>query len=325
MDYVNLGRTGLKVSRICLGTMTYGSPKWREWVLPEEASRPFIRQAVELGINFFDTADMYSDGASEEVLGRALKDFARREEVVIATKVFNPMGPGPNDRGLSRKHIFDAIDASLRRLGTDTIDLYQVHRWDYETSIEETLNALDALVRAGKVRYLGASSMFAWQFAKALYLSDRLGFARFVSMQNHYNLIYREEEREMLPLCRAEEIAILPWSPLARGWLTGTRRRGAPEETARARSDDYARSLYRESDFDVVDRVLELAGRRGVPPAEIALAWLLGQPGVTSPIIGATKMEHLEQAVAALGVSLTDEDSRFLEEPYRPHPVLGHS
>ncbi len=325
MQYVNLGKTGLKVSRLCLGTMTYGSPKWREWVLPEEPSRPFIRRALELGINFFDTADMYSDGASEEVLGRALKDFARRDQVVIATKVFFPMGPGVNDRGLSRKHIFDAIDASLGRLGTDYVDLYQIHRYDYETPIEETLEALNDLVRAGKVRYLGASSMYAWQFAKALFLSDRRGWSRFVSMQNHYNLIYREEEREMLPLCRSEGIAVIPWSPLARGWLTGSRRRGATEETSRGKGDEYAHKFYQESDFDVVDRVVDLAGRRGLPPAAIALAWLLRQPGLTAPIVGASKMEQLEQAVAALSVSLSNEECSLLEEPYRPHPVLGHS
>jgi aryl-alcohol dehydrogenase-like predicted oxidoreductase len=325
MDYVRLGATGLKVSRVCLGTMTYGTPKWREWVLDEQASRPFIRRALELGVNFFDTADMYSDGASEEVLGRALKDFAKRQEVVLATKVFFPMGPGPNDRGLSRKHILDAIDASLRRLGTDYVDLYQIHRYDRETPIEETLEALHDVVRAGKARYIGASSMFAWQFAQALFLADRHGWTRFASMQNHYNLIYREEEREMLPLCGAEGIGVVPWSPLARGLLTGSRRREEKQTTLRARTDGYANDLYEDSDFDVVDRVVELAGRRAVPPAEIALAWLLRQPGVTAPIVGASKMEHLEQAVAALSVALSDEECRFLEEPYRPHAVRGHA
>ena len=325
MDYVRLGRTGLKVSRLCLGAMSYGTPRWREWVLDEEASRPFIRRALEAGINFFDTADMYSDGASEEVLGRALQDFSRREEVVIATKVFNPMGPGANDRGLSRKHVLDAIDASLRRLRTDYVDLYQIHRLDHETEIEETLDALNDVVRAGKARYIGASSMFAWQLAKALCISERRGWARFVSMQNHYNLVYREEEREMLPLCRDQGIGVIPWSPLARGLLTGTRRRGEAEATVRARTDEYARSLYEESDFDVVDRVLALARRRGVPPAQIALAWLLRQEGVAAPIVGATKMEHLEQALAALDVTLSDEEARYLEEPYRPHRIRGHS
>jgi len=325
MDYVRLGSTGLKVSRVCLGCMTYGSSKWRAWVLDEEASRPLLRRALELGVNFFDTADMYSDGVSEEVTGRALKDFAKRHEVVLATKVFFPTGPGPNDRGLSRKHIFDAIDASLKRLGTDYVDLYQIHRYDPETPIGETLEALHDVVQTGKARYIGASSMWAWQFAEALALSDRRGWSRFVSMQNHYNLVYREEEREMLPLCRAEGIGVIPWSPLARGLLTGSRTRGKSDATPRAKSDDFVRQLYEESDFDVVDRVLELAKRRGVPPAQIALAWLLRQPGVTAPIVGASKMEHLETAVAAVPIKLSDEESRFLEEPYRPHPVRGHS
>jgi len=325
MDYVRLGSTGLKVSRVCLGCMTYGSSKWRAWVLDEEASRPLLRRALELGVNFFDTADMYSDGVSEEVTGRALKDFAKRHEVVLATKVFFPTGPGPNDRGLSRKHIFDAIDASLKRLGTDYVDLYQIHRYDPETPIGETLEALHDVVQTGKARYIGASSMWAWQFAEALALSDRRGWSRFVSMQNHYNLVYREEEREMLPLCRAEGIGVIPWSPLARGLLTGSRTRGKSDATPRAKSDDFVRQLYEESDFDVVDRVLELAKRRGVPPAQIALAWLLRQPAVTAPIVGASKMEHLETAVAAVPIKLSDEESRFLEEPYRPHPVRGHS
>ncbi len=326
MEYVNLGRTGLKVSRVCLGAMTYGTPVWREWVLPEEESRPFIKRALELGINFFDTADMYSQGISEEILGRALRDFARRDEVVIATKVYFPMGEGPNQRGLSRVHIMDAIDASLRRLGTDYVDLYQIHRWDYETPIEETLEALHDVVKAGKARYIGASSMYAWQFAKALYLADLHGWTRFVSMQNHYNLVYREEEREMLPLCREEGIGVIPWSPLARGFLAGNRRRDGWGDTARAKTDDFAQHLYyQETDFDVVDRVVELAGRRGVTPAQIALAWLLHQPGITAPIIGASKMPHLEQAVAALEIDLSEEERAYLEEPYQPHPVLGHT
>ncbi len=325
MEYVNLGRSGLKVSRICLGTLSYGTPAWRDWVLPEEESRPFIKRALELGINFFDTADMYSQGVSEEILGRALRDFARREEVVIATKVYFPTGEGPNQRGLSRKHIMDAVDASLRRLGTDYIDLYQIHRWDYETPIEETLETLHDLVRMGKVRYIGASSMYAWQFAKALYLADMHGWTRFVSMQNHYNLVYREEEREMLPLCRAEGVGVIPWSPLARGFLAGNRSKQGGGETKRARSDEFAhRMYYQEADFRVVDRVVELARRRGVTPAQIALAWLLHQPGVTAPIVGATKISHLEQAVAALEIRLSPEERAYLEEPYQPHPVLGH-
>ena len=325
MQFVRLGTTGLRVSRICLGTMTYGTPKWRPWVLDEKASRPFICRALELGINFFDTADMYSDGASEEVLGRALQELARRDQVVVATKVFNPMGEGPNDRGLSRKHILDAIDASLKRLRLDYVDLYQIHRFDYETPIEETLEALDAVVRSGKARYIGASSMFAWQFGKMLSASERRGSSRFVTMQNHYNLVYREEEREMLPLCLEEGIGVLPWSPLARGLLSGTHRRGQGGATPRAETDEYSRKLYTDADFDVVDRVVALAARRGVPPAQIALAWLLHQPAVTAPIVGASKMRHLDDAVAALSVALSEEERRFLEEPYRPHPVRGHS
>jgi aryl-alcohol dehydrogenase (NADP+) len=326
MQYVNLGKTGLKVSRLCLGTMTYGDPQWREWVLPEEASRPFIKRALELGINFFDTADMYSLGVSEKIVGQALKDFARRDQVIIATKVYNQVGDGPNDKGLSRKHIFDSIDASLRRLQTDYVDLYQIHRWDYETPIEETLEALHDVVKAGKVRYIGASSMYAWQFAKALYLADRHGWTRFVSMQNHYNLVYREEEREMLPLCRAEGIGVIPWSPLARGFLAGNRQRQGFGETSRAKTDDFAHKLYYDdADFQVVDRVIELAKKRGVSPTQIALAWLLHQPGVTAPIIGASKMEHLEEAIASIELKLDNEELAFLEQPYKPHPILGHS
>ncbi len=325
MQHVKLGRTGLEVSRICLGAMSYGSPASRPWILSEEEGRPFIRRALELGINFFDTANMYSEGASEEVLGRALRDFARRDEVVVATKVFYPMSVDPNDRGLSRKHIMASIDASLRRLGTDRVDLYQIHRWDDSTPIEETLEALNDVVRAGKALYLGASSMFAWQFAKSLYLARMRGWTGFVSMQNHYNLVYREEEREMLPLCRSEGIAVLPWSPLARGFLAGNRSRDGGGQTTRAGSDAFAQQLYyAESDFAVAERAGEVAARRGLPPAQIALAWLLRQPGVTAPIIGATKMVHLEQAVAALDVSLSDEECAQLEEPYQPHRVLGH-
>jgi 1-deoxyxylulose-5-phosphate synthase len=327
MDYVNLGRTGLKVSRLCLGCMSYGTRerREREWMLAEEESRPFIRRALELGINFFDTADMYSRGASEEVLGRALADFTRRDQVVIATKVFFPMGEGPNDRGLSRKHILDAIDASLRRLGTDYVDLYQIHRWDTSTPIEETLAALHDVVRAGKARYLGASSMYAWQLARSLYLADRHGWTRFVSMQNHYNLVYREEEREMLPLCREEGLGVIPWSPLARGFLAGGRRRGGGRgETRRAQSDRMAHQMYyQDSDYDVAERAAEVAGRLGARPAQVALAWLLHQPGVTAPILGATRLEHLEEAAAALALRLSAEDLAALAEPYRPHPVLG--
>jgi aryl-alcohol dehydrogenase-like predicted oxidoreductase len=323
MHYVNLGRTGLKVSRICLGTMTYGDPNWRSWVLSEEAGRPFIKRALELGINFFDTADMYSLGVSEQVLGRAVKDFTRRDTVVIATKAYYPMSDDPNDRGLSRKHLLSAVDASLRRLGTDYIDLYQIHRWDSETPIEETLAALHDIVRAGKARYIGASSMASWQFVKALYLADRHGWTRFVAMQNHYNLVYREEEREMLPLCREEGIGVIPWSPLARGFLAGNRRAADRGDTVRAKVDRFAHELYyADSDFRIVDRVVEVARDRGVSPAQIALAWVLAQPGVTAPIVGASKMDQLEQAVAALEIALTDDDRKRLEELYEPHPVL---
>ncbi len=326
MKYVTLGSTGLKVSRICLGTMTYGSKKWREWVLEEEESRPFIRRALELGINFFDTADMYSLGVSEEIVGRALKDFASRDRVVIATKVFNPMGDDPNQRGLSRKHILHAIDDSLRRLQTDYVDLYQIHRFDYETPIEETLEALDDVVKSGKALYIGASSMFAWQFAKMLYKAGERGLTRFVAMQNHYNLVYREEEREMLPLCREEGIAVIPWSPLARGFLAGNRRPEDRGETVRSKTDDFAHRLYyQESDFAVVERVSGIARRRGVSNAQIALAWLLQQPGVTAPIVGASKMRHLEDAVAALDLKLDGAEIKALEDPYQPHGVLGHS
>jgi aryl-alcohol dehydrogenase-like predicted oxidoreductase len=329
MDYVRLGRSGLKVSRLCLGMMTYGTPAWRPWVLDEAASRPLIARALEHGINFFDTADMYSRGVSEEVTGRALKALAPREQVVIATKAFYPVadGPaGPNDTGLSRKHLFDAIDASLRRLGTDYVDLYQIHRFDYTTPIEETLEALHDIVKAGKARYIGASSMYAWQFATMLRGAEAHGWTRFVSMQNHYNLVYREEEREMLPLCRDEGVAIIPWSPLARGFLAGNRARVDRGETVRAKTDEFAHKMYyAESDFTVAQRAAELAARRGVKPAQIALAWLLSRPGLTAPIIGASKPQHLEDAVAALALSLDPEDVAWLEAPYEPHRVLGHS
>jgi len=329
MDYVNLGTTGTKVSRICLGMMTYGSSKWREWVLEEEASKPLIRRAVETGINFFDTADMYSLGVSEEISGRALKEFAGpRENVVIATKVFNPMSDAVNDRGLSRKHIMAAIDNSLRRLGVDYIDLYLIHRFDKNTPIEETVEALNDVVRAGKALYLGASSMYAWQFLKMLQTQRENGFARFAVMQNHYNLVYREEEREMIPLCLAEGVGLTPWSPLARGFLAGNRKSGDKKqgETTRAKTDEYAHNLYyRPSDFIVVDRLSEIAKARGASNAQVALAWMLAKPGVTAPIIGASKAYQLDDALAALKIQLTPEEISRLEEPYEPHPVLGHS
>jgi aryl-alcohol dehydrogenase-like predicted oxidoreductase len=322
MHYVNLGKTGLKVSRLCLGTMTYGSSKWRPWVLDEDAARPFFQRAVEAGINFFDTADMYSVGMSETVVGRALREFTRRDDVVIATKVFFPMGPGPNDRGLSRKHIMLAIDASLRRLSTEYVDLYQIHRLDPQTPIEETLEALHDVVKAGKALYAGASSMYAWQFAKMLKVAESHGWTRFVSMQNHYNLIYREEEREMIPLCIDEGIAVIPWSPLARGFLAGNRSRA----TERAKTDDIAQGFYvAESDFTIADRVAEVAKKRGVGAAQVALAWILHKPGVTAPIVGASKIEQLDQSIAALEIKLDSSEMEFLEEAYQPHPVLGHS
>jgi aryl-alcohol dehydrogenase (NADP+) len=306
--------------------MSYGTSKWRDWVLDEDESRPFFKRALELGINFFDTADMYSVGVSEEVTGRALRDFAQRDKIVIASKVYNPMSDDPNDRGLSRKHIMDAIDNSLRRLGTDYVDLYQIHRWDDETPIEETLDALNDVVRAGKARYIGASSMYAWQFAKALYTADLHGWTRFVSMQNHYNLIYREEEREMIPLCIDQGIGLIPWSPLARGFLAGNRTPDKSGPTKRAKSDSFAhRMYYQDEDFTIVERVEDLAERYSVKPAQIALAWMLHKSGITAPIIGATKMYHLEEAVAALDIVLSDEDMAYLEEPYKPHPVLGHT
>jgi len=324
MDYIRFGHTGMMVSRLCLGTMTYGKPTERwPWALNEEQSRPFIKKALELGINFFDTADVYTAGASEEVVGRALRDFIKRDEIVIATKVFNAMGPGENDKGLSRKHIMSAIDASLKRLGTEYVDLYQIHRWDYNTPIEETMEALHDIVKAGKARYIGASSMYSWQFAQALYTADLHGWTRFVSMQPHYNLIYREEEREMLPLCQDQKIAVIPWSPLARGLLTGKRTKDR-NETERAKTDTFGKSLYdQEGDFDIVNRVTEIAAERGLPNAQIALAWMLKKPYITAPIIGASKEGHLEDAVAALSLKLSDEEVNRLEELYKPHPVLG--
>ena len=332
MEYARLGNTGLKVSRICLGCMSYGDPdrpspdgdrRW-PWALREDEARPFFKRSLEAGINFFDTANVYSAGASEEVVGRALKDLARREDVVLATKVHGMMSAGPNGHGLSRKAIFHEIDASLRRLGTDYVDLYQIHRWDPETPIEETLEALDDIVRAGKVRYLGASSMFAWQFSKALHLAERHGWARFVSMQNHYNLLYREEEREMTALCRDQGVGMIPWSPLARGRLA----RGATdiEPTSRSQTDRFGQSLYdaaADADARVLERLDSVAAARGVPNARIALAWLLRQPGVTAPIVGATKMQHLDDAIAAVSIELSDEETRLLEEKYVPHSVVG--
>jgi len=326
MQYVNLGRTGLKVSRLCLGMMTYGSPKWRDYILEEPESRPFVERALEVGINFFDTADIYSHGVSEEITGNLLGEYAKRDEIVIATKVRFPMGEDPNNVGLSRKHIMASIDNSLRRLKTDHVDLYQIHRWDYETPIDETLEALHDIVKAGKARYIGASSMYAWQFASALYLADLNGWSRFVSMQNHYNLVYREEEREMIPLCREEGIGVIPWSPLARGFLAGTRTRGGGGETTRAKTDDIAHELYyQESDFDIVDRVGELAQKHGVKHAQIALAWLLHKPDVTAPIIGASKLPHLDDAISALEIALSEDEITYLEELYQPHRILGHS
>jgi len=340
MEYINLGQTGLKVSRICLGMMTYGTSKWRPWVLDESDSRPIVQRAVELGINFFDTADMYSAGASEELTGKFLREFTRRDEVVIATKVFFSVDiafqggyagsspPPPNTAGLSRKRIFSAVEASLKRLGIDYIDLYQIHRWDYETPIEETMEALHDLVKSGKVRYIGASSMYAWQFAKAQHIAQSKGMVRFVSMQNHYNLIYREEEREMIPLCRDMGVALIPWSPLARGFLAGNR---TPDDisagrTARAKSDDYAQKLYyREEDFAVVNSLSELASKRGESNARIAYAWLLHQPGLAAPIVGASKIAHIEEAVAATQVKLSEDEIKHLGSSYKPHTVLGHT
>jgi aryl-alcohol dehydrogenase-like predicted oxidoreductase len=326
MKYTILGRTGVTVSRLCLGCMSYGSPSWRPWVLDEAAARPFFRRAVESGISFFDTADMYSLGASEEVTGRALRDLVNLEECVVATKVFNPMSDRPNMGGLSRKHIVQGCEASLRRLGMEAIDLYQVHRFDPQTPVEEMLAALDLLVRQGKVRYIGASSTAAWKFAQALSASERHGWARFATMQNHYNLLYREEEREMLPLCDAEGVAVIPWSPLARGLLAGTRKSPADvESTRRAASDDFARKLYDQpGDQEVIDAVRGVAQARGIAPARVALAWILSKPAVAAPIIGATKLEHLDDAVGALDVELTAEEVRRLEAPYRPHAVRGH-
>ena len=325
MEYINLGRTGLKVSRICLGMMSYGTPEWRDWVLDLESSRPFVQRALDLGVNFFDTADMYSLGVSEEVTGELLLKSVNRHEIVLATKLFMPMSDDVNDRGLSRKHIMDSIDNSLRRLGTDYVDLYQIHRWDYSTPIEETMEALHDVVKSGKVRYIGASSMFAWQFAKAQYTADLHGWTRFVSMQNHYNLVYREEEREMNPFCVDQGVGLIPWSPLARGFLAGNRTRDKGGETARSKSDEFAHNMYYQTtDFDIVDRVVALAKEKEVTPAQIALAWILHKPGVSAPIIGATKMHHLDQAAEAVDINLSESEMAHLEELYQPHPILGH-
>ena len=321
MQYKNLGNTGLKVSPVCLGCMTFGVPERGDhlWSLPEAQSRPLIRKAVEMGINFFDTANAYSDGTSEEIVGQALKDYIRRDEVVIATKVFFPMSKGPNGGGLSRKSIFSAIDASLRRLGTDYVDLYQIHRWDPATPIEETLEALHDVVKAGKARYIGASSMHAWQFSKALYTSQRHGWTRFASMQNHYNLLYREEEREMLPLCADQGIGVIPWSPLARGRLT----RPWDAQSARSQTDEFGKTLYPDSDRLIVEEVAKVAAGRGVSPAQVALAWLVANPLITAPIIGATQPHHIDDAIASLAIELTAEEKAALERHYAPHPVAG--
>ena len=329
MQYTRLGSSGLQVSRICLGMMSYGSTAERAWHLPEDAAEPIVARAVEAGVMFFDTADVYSDGLTEEITGRLLaKLFRSREDYVLATKVYFPTGPGPNDRGLSRKHVLASIDASLRRLGTDYVDIYQIHRWDYGTPIEETMQALHDVVRAGKARYIGASSMFAWQFAKAQHTAQAAGWTRFSSMQNHYNLVYREEEREMLPLCQDQGVGVIPWSPLARGLLAGSRSRGGagPQQTVRAGSDPLADEMYTsDDDFDVVDAVRAVAAGRGVPAAQVALSWLLRQPAVSAPIVGATRLAHLEDAIAAVDLTLDDAEAARLEAPYRPHRVLGHS
>jgi len=327
MEYVKLGKSGLKVSRLCLGMMTYGSTQWREWVLDERKALPFVQRAVEAGINFFDTADVYSLGASEEVLGSTLRTCnAKRENVIVATKVFNPMSEDVNDRGLTRKHIMDSIDRSLHLLKMDYVDLYQIHRWDYDTPVEETMRALHDVVQSGKARYIGASSMFAWQFAKAQYTADLHGWTRFVSMQDHYNLVYREEEREMIPLCIDQGIGIIPWSPMARGFFAGNRSREGGGETTRAKSDPFADRLYfREEDFTVADRAWDVAKAHNATGPQIALAWILSKAYVTAPIIGASKLEHLNQALAALEIKLSTDEIKRLEELYQPHPILGHS
>jgi aryl-alcohol dehydrogenase-like predicted oxidoreductase len=324
MQYVRLGNAGMKVSRVCLGMMTYGDPTWRPWVLDEAAAEPIVRRAVESGVTFFDTADVYSMGVSEEVTGRLLhRLFPERDDYVLATKVRSPMGDGPNDRGLSRKHILDSIDASLRRLGVDHVDLYQIHRWDPHTPIEETMEALHDVVRAGKARYIGASSMFAWQFAKAQHTASANSWTRFVSMQNHYNLLYREEEREMIPLCRDQGVGMIPWSPLARGLLARPQVTGTAS-TARSTSDPLIDTLYGQPNPDVLAALAEVADAHGRPPAQIALAWLLHKPAVTAPIVGTTTTKHLEDALAAAELTLTDEEITRMESPYRPQGIIGH-
>jgi 1-deoxyxylulose-5-phosphate synthase len=327
MDYLRLGTAGVKVSRICLGMMSYGSKTERAWHLNESEAEPLVRAAIDGGVNFFDTADMYSDGETEEITGSLLGKLLRcRDDYVLATKVYYPTGDGPNDSGLSRKHIMSAIDASLRRLGTDYVDLYQIHRWDYDTGADETMAALHDVVQAGKARYIGASAMYAWQFAKAQHTAERHGWTRFVSMQNHYNLMYREEEREMIPQCLDQGVAVIPYSPLARGMLTGNRTRGGERTTTRSGSDPLSDSQYNtQADFDVADRVASVAAARGVPPAQIALAWLLHKPGVTAPIVGATRLSHIQDALAATRLALSEEEISQLEEPYVPHRVLGHA
>jgi 1-deoxyxylulose-5-phosphate synthase len=324
MKYVRLGQTGMKVSRICFGCMSYGSKTWMPWIIEADEARAHYARAIEAGINFFDTSNNYSIGESERITGRYLKEMGRRDELVLATKVFGTMGPGPNQSGLSRKHIIASCEDSLRRLGMDYIDLYQIHRWDFTTPIEETLDALDSLVRAGKVRYLGASSMAAWQFSKALYTAREFGWHRFVSMQNHYNLVYREEEREMIPLCVDQGVAVIPWSPLARGFLTGNHTRDGKSLTTRAGSDPFADPYYTEDGFAVVDAVAKVAAVRGVSSGEVALAWMLRSPGVTAPIIGTTRLKHLDEAIKALDLVLTPEEIAAVEAPYRPHQIFGH-
>lgn len=325
MQYVNLGKSGLKVSRLCLGMMTYGSKKWREWILEEEDAKPFVNRALDAGINFFDTADVYSLGESERITGNLLRDI-KRENVVVATKVFSQMSDDPNDSGLSRKHIMDSIDKSLKRLQMDYVDLYQIHRWDANTPIEETMEALNDVVRAGKARYIGASSMFAWQFMKALHTSEMNGWTKFISMQNHYNLVYREEEREMIPLCVDQGVGLIPWSPMARGFFAGNRKRGGGGETSRAQTDPFANELYfREEDFVIAEQAAEVAKEHNATASQIALAWLLNKSHIAAPIIGSSKIAHLDQAIAAVEIKLTEDEIQRLEVSYQPHPILGHS
>lgn len=325
MEYVNLGTSGLKVSRLCLGMMTFGSPEWYDWILDETAARPIVKRAIEKAINFFDTADIYSKGASERITGRLLRDLAKREEIVVATKIFSRMHPSdPNARGLSRKHIMDGIDQSLQRLGMDYVDLYQIHRWDYETPIEETMEALHDVVKAGKARYIGASSMFAWQFAKAQHTADANGWTRFVSMQNHWNAVYREEEREMVPQCLDMGVGVIPWSPLARGFLAGNRRVKGEGETVRAQVDPFLEFYYQDSDDEILSRIIDIAKQRNVSPAQIALAWILSREGVAAPILGASKLFQLDEAVEALSIELSDDEIASIDEPYVPHRISGH-